>query len=137
VIRGNVAVGSAGFGGDDAPNRPGPAKVCGATIHYVGVVASAPMGCSNWPMGMCRVCPPFRTERETPTMTATYIEWCDRTAALVRETYADTIIIGEDIRNGFVDFLDEPRIDFEEGVSPEQAAAEICRRIGLVNQLRS
>jgi hypothetical protein len=70
-------------------------------------------------------------------MTATYIEWCDRTAALVRETYADTIIIGEDIRNGFVDFLDEPRIDFEEGVSPEQAAAEICRRIGLVNQLRS
>jgi hypothetical protein len=61
----------------------------------------------------------------------------DRTAALVRETYANTIITGEDIRNGFVDFLDEPQIDFEEGVTPELAAAEICRRIRLsINSAR-
>jgi hypothetical protein len=66
-------------------------------------------------------------------MSAAYIEWSDRTAALVRETYADTVITGEDIRNGFVDFLDEPQIDFEEGVTPEQAAAEICRRINCIN----
>jgi hypothetical protein len=70
-------------------------------------------------------------------MTAAYIEWSDRTAALVRETYANTAITGEDIRNGFVNFLDEPHIDFEEGVTPEQAAAEICRRIGSLNQPRS
>jgi hypothetical protein len=70
-------------------------------------------------------------------MTTGYIEWSDRTAALVRETYANMIITGEDIRKGFVDFLDEPHIDFEEGIAPEQAAAEICRRIRSLNQPRS
>ena len=59
----------------------------------------------------------------------TFQEWCDRIAELVRANGADTVITGESISRGPINYLDSPRHDFDDGVTPEQAAEEIIRRI--------
>ena len=68
------------------------------------------------------------------TNTSQYIEWSDQIAAIVRASGADTVITGEEIRQGPINYLDEPHQNFDDGITPTQAANEIIRRLGMLNR---
>ncbi len=61
----------------------------------------------------------------------TYTEWCNEVARLVRASGADTVITADGIKRGPINYLDTPLSDWFEDITPEQAADEIIRRIGV------
>jgi len=73
-------------------------------------------------------------EPKQMTNASQYIEWSDQTAAIVRASGADTVITGEEIRQGPINYLDDPRQNFDDGITPTQAADEIIRRLEMLNR---
>jgi hypothetical protein len=61
-----------------------------------------------------------------------YTEWCNEVAKLVRKSGADTVITADAIKQGPINYLDEPLSDWFHDVTPEQASKEIIRRIKML-----